>query len=254
MNDQMHDERGSRPPKGRSPSYPGVTLASAIERARVLKERAGRHPVPMATITGFWGYKTPASGPASVTYSALKKFGLLEDEGSGNDRVGRLTDLAWDIVMNPNPLPSIQKAALRPPIHREMWDQYGNDLPPEDALRFELVGKRGFTESGFVEFLREYRATIAYAKLTSTDSVEEEDSFAQEDEDEQQNGYQPPPKHRSDPGVPGVLTIPVPVIGGSAITIAGAFPITEAAWSQFLAVLAAMKPGLVADSKSEDAS
>ena len=42
------------------------------------------------------------------------------------------------------------------------------------------------------------------------------------------------------------LTIPVPVIGGSPVTVVGEFPITEAAWSQFMAVLAAMKPGLVA--------
>jgi hypothetical protein len=42
-----------------------------------------------------------------------------------------------------------------------------------------------------------------------------------------------------------VLTIPVPIVGGKSVTIEGEFPISEAAWSQFLAVLNAMKPGLV---------
>ena len=46
-----------------------------------------------------------------------------------------------------------------------------------------------------------------------------------------------------------VLTIPVPIIGGSPVMVEGEFPISEAAWSQFIAVLEAMKPGLV---KPED--
>ena len=51
------------------------------------------------------------------------------------------------------------------------------------------------------------------------------------------------------------LTIPVPVIGGAPVPIEGEFPISEAAWSQFMAVLNAMKPGLVSqpvDDEDED--
>jgi hypothetical protein len=36
------------------------------------------------------------------------------------------------------------------------------------------------------------------------------------------------------------------------IIVEGEFPITERDWDQFLAVLTAMKPGLVADSPEED--
>ena len=46
-------------------------------------------------------------------------------------------------------------------------------------------------------------------------------------------------------------TIPVPIIGGKPVMIEGEFPISEAAWAQFLAVLAAMKPGLVRDPEPE---
>jgi hypothetical protein len=49
----------------------------------------------------------------------------------------------------------------------------------------------------------------------------------------------------------GVLTIPVPVVGGNPITVEGEFPVSEAAWEQFMAVLAAMKPGLVAHEPQE---
>jgi hypothetical protein len=44
---------------------------------------------------------------------------------------------------------------------------------------------------------------------------------------------------------PGVLTYAVPVAAGTDVTIEGNFPLSEAEWTQFLAVLAAMKPGLV---------
>ena len=48
-----------------------------------------------------------------------------------------------------------------------------------------------------------------------------------------------------------VLTIPVPIIGGKPVTVEGEFPISEAAWTQFMAVLNAMKPGLVRDSEPD---
>jgi transposase-like protein len=48
------------------------------------------------------------------------------------------------------------------------------------------------------------------------------------------------------------LSIPVPIIGGEAVIVEGQFPITEAAWAQFMAVLNAMKPGLVQQPATDD--
>ena len=42
------------------------------------------------------------------------------------------------------------------------------------------------------------------------------------------------------------------IIGGSPVTVEGVFPITPAAWDQFIAVLNAMKPGLVASADDAD--
>ena len=42
------------------------------------------------------------------------------------------------------------------------------------------------------------------------------------------------------------LRIPIPLVGGSEVVyIEGQFPLTEQAWTQFMAMVAAMKPGLV---------
>lgn len=156
-----------RPAKGRSPSYPGIPLEVAIARARTIYDKEGRHPAPMGAITGHWGYKSPTTGPASVTYAALIKFGLLTAEGTGVDRLGRLSQLAMDILVKPNPSDEIREAALHPPIHAEMWSEYGPDLPSDENLRYRLVAQRGFTENGCQDFIRQYRDTVTFAKLAS---------------------------------------------------------------------------------------
>ena len=251
----MTDQPKTTVPKGRSPGYPGVTLETAIERVKKLYEVGRGHWLPLSEITKAWGYASPTTGPASVTYAALKKFGLLDEQGSGKDRKAKLSALALEIVMNPDPRAFIKQAALKPQAHRDLWEAHGPNLPPDTALRYELVMQRRFTEGGADDFIRKYRRTIAFAQLDDSDTVAGSESDKLED-----NGADPPPENGIDEGngdhkpklqrkaEPGVLSIPVPVIGGEPILIEGKFPVSEAAWSQFLAVLQAMKPGLVAES------
>jgi hypothetical protein len=251
---EQQRESVARASKGRSPSYPGIPLKVAVRRAKALYEAAHRQPRRIGDVTSLWGYKSPTSGPASVTYAALRKFGLLQDEGTGPDRMAKLTDLAAEIILESEPLPAIQMAALQPPIHRELWETYGVDLPPDDLLWWELVDQRGFTPSGFAEFIRQYRATMNYARLFGPGRLGSDDEpvngatedagwSGQTDKASETHG----PRRRAGMREGGVLTIRVPVIGGSTIIVEGSFPVTEAAWNQFLAVLAAMKPGLVAE-------
>src|SRR5690348_16423785 len=133
---------------GRSPAYPAINLETAIRRARELYEKERQHPTSVETIVRHWGYKS-LNGPASQTLAALKKFGLLTDEGRGTDRRGRLTHLAVDILANPNAAAranAIKQAALLPAIHRELWDKYQNNPPSDANLRWDLLRQRGFTE------------------------------------------------------------------------------------------------------------
>jgi len=250
----VHADEPRRKTRGRSPSYPGIALDVAIERAATVYKREGRNAAPMSAITANWGYKSPDSGPASVTYAALKKFGLLEEEGSGSARMGKLTRLALDILMHPEPQQQIREAALRPPIHQELWAEYGPDLPSDATLRHRLVAMRGFTERGFEEFIDEYRRTIAFAGLDEDESSgrsmssvaghgtdhQVTEQFAQQEIRAEPSTRSPLP-HASD----RVLRIPIPLIGGSPVIVEGEFPISESAWVQLLAVLNAMKPGLV---------
>lgn len=247
-------ETGDRVPKGRSPSYPGIALSTAIQRAQILYEHAQQHPMPLAAITGRWGYKAPTTGPASVTYAALKKYGLLEDEGSGAERMGRLTDLAVEILHpNPNQQDAIRRAALMPPIHREWWEKYGSNMPPDDSLRWEYVVKGPFTENGFKDFLRVFRDTIAFARLDATDSDDRSESggdepaegaAGEEFDDLSDDSRLGSERWQGRTVDRAVMSYPIPVAAGVNVVIQGRFPLTEMEWAQFLTVLNAMKPAL----------
>jgi hypothetical protein len=58
----------------------------AIRLARELYERERQHPTPVEKIVQYWGYKG-MTGPAGLSLAALKKFGLMTDEGKGAERV-----------------------------------------------------------------------------------------------------------------------------------------------------------------------
>lgn len=171
----------SKPKRGRSPNYPGVALGEAIERARSLYRAETRNTAPVDAILGHWGY-SPKSGPGWSVLAALKKFGLLVDEGSGQSRKARLTDDALAIILDEREDSTdrqaiIQRAALLPVLHATLRKEFPDSLPSDASLRFKLLREHGFTQSGATEFIEEFKSTLAYAGLLNDGklSTEEED-------------------------------------------------------------------------------
>jgi hypothetical protein len=121
--------------------------------------------------------------------------GFGADEGKGVGRRASLTDLAVDILENPDPRTrdeALRWAALSPSIHRELWEKYGNAPPSDVNLKWMLTRERGFTETGAAEFIRVYKDTVAYAQLDSTVAVLPQ-SAVQEDRDDD-DGDDPGPE------------------------------------------------------------
>ena len=85
--------------KERSPNYPGINLEAALEKARILREREGKHYAPIETVLKHWGY-VPKSSGGLVALSALKKFGLIDDQGKGEKRQVKLSDLELKILLD----------------------------------------------------------------------------------------------------------------------------------------------------------
>ncbi|MBI5576385.1 MAG: hypothetical protein HY896_08475 [Deltaproteobacteria bacterium] len=151
----------------RSPGYPGIGLKDAIERARTLYFKEGKHAAPVQAVLSHWGYASK-SGTGFLALAALKKFNLIEDEGAGAGRKVKLTNLAIKIIHNPNEIErtqATQEAALAPAIHSELWEKYGGKLPSEESIKYHLKFERQFSEIGADEFYREFIDTISYARL-----------------------------------------------------------------------------------------
>src|SRR5438105_1253530 len=75
----------------RSPDYPALDLATALERAVVLYDKHGMHWGAMALVFKHWGY-SKGSSSGLLDAAALMKYGLLEDKGAGGNREFKLTD------------------------------------------------------------------------------------------------------------------------------------------------------------------
>jgi hypothetical protein len=252
----ISDHRRHRP---RSPSYPSIPLDVAISRARVLYEHEGRHAAPIAQIAQHWGYSPKSSGGTS-TIAALKKFGLLVDEGNAARRHAELTPLALTILIDErNRDQAIRDAALMPPIHRELWQKYGPLLPSDGTIRSYLLLERDFTENGVKEFIPVFRRTVDFAQLGMGD-----DGTSSDLDGEQEETDQAAPDQRDLTGIPVLAhlsahhatsptrTIQLPLSPGKWVAVQGDFPLSQAEWRQMLAVLGAMQPALTVEPRSAD--
>jgi hypothetical protein len=234
--------------KGRSPSYPGISLDAAIEKAQVVYQQQNKHFGPVAAINAAWGY-APKSGPGTVALAALKKFDLLEDEGVAAQRKARLTELARLILLKPageERQQAIREAALRPPIHAELWEKYGGNLPADDNLRYELVGERGFTESGATEFLAEFRRTIEFAQLDNSVTVTSmgrsatlQPAAAKWTAQSLSTGAGPP-------------ALQIPLARGGVVTLSASRLVTDAEWAKVEGFVTGSKDAFVEDAHGDN--
>ncbi|PHN17985.1 hypothetical protein [Pseudomonas sp. ICMP 460] len=161
----------------RSPSYPGITLETALARAKTFYRAENKHEAVVATTVGHWNYGPKSSG-GLVTISALKAYGLMDDKGAGPDRKVRLSALGLSIVqddrmVSPERDEAIKRAALSPPILRDLWDRYGLDLPSTDTVAHYLRVEKAFIPSAALDLIKIYNAAVSFSKLDSRSSSSE---------------------------------------------------------------------------------
>ncbi|HYN10766.1 MAG TPA: hypothetical protein VES67_25510 [Vicinamibacterales bacterium] len=251
--------------KGRSPAYPGIDLKRALELATVVYKADRQHSTAPEAVAQHWKLK-PLSSAFLTNISAVKKFGLLDAAPQRGPHSGqvKVSDLARDIIVDEREdsmerETAIKRAAMKPEIHASLWKKYDGQLPSDSNLKFYLVRDLKFTEVGAADFISQFRRTIAFAGLGSSDvlSASEDDKLAP-DEGTQANrmtelvdrleGFPPRPAQTR----PGQMReVPIPIQGTAWPALKAAFPMTEEAWTQMLTVLTAMKPGLVEPKKDE---
>ncbi len=245
-----------RAKRGRSPAYPGIPLEDALSKAEIIRKLEGRNEANVNTTLAHWGYK-PKSGQGLVTLSALIKFGLMTDSGSGENRKARLTDLAVKILLDNRPdsaerIALIKEAALAPSIHKELWDKYQGSLPSDLNLCYYLRSEKGFQDNAADELVKEFRKTLDYAKIGESANISLEGKELPKPEDEiikstatleplqvQQKGEGQ--KQNPSLGSQTVKQMPIPLTNAPWGVLQIPFPMTQENWEELEDFLKLMK-------------
>jgi len=226
----MAEEKGGKTARVRSPAYPAFHLEAAIGYAEAIYDKERRHSAPVAVAARHCGTELTSSVGLRLI-SGLKQFGLVVEEGRGEDRQIRLSDRALDILLaespdSPNRMEAVRQAALHPKIHKDLWQHYAGNLPSDESMRAYLIRKLEFNDKKVGRFIKEFRATLAFAELTQSDIVDKEEDNGAEEQDDTQISVTP------EAGSPKALAgknilqppaespyISFPLSGGNAIEI-----------------------------------
>ena len=145
----------------RSPSYPAFDLGEAIQKAEAVYRQEKRTATTPEVIASHLGY-SQATGPGGRAVSALRQYGLLE-ENAGRYRI---SDLGYTLVHFGHDSDewklAMMDACQRPTLFKELLEKYGEDLPSDATLRNELLG-RGFNPSAVSDVITIFRNTMSLA-------------------------------------------------------------------------------------------
>ncbi len=156
---------------GRSVSYPFISLEEAVGRARVLWENEGKNFAYVSAAVSHWGYAPKSSG-GRQTVAALKAFGLVEDQGESEGRQIRLTERALDILLEPDQskkMQALRAAAISPKVYGELLNKWvASELPSDPTISAFLLREKDFNRNAVADFIKDFRANIAYSGLADS--------------------------------------------------------------------------------------
>jgi hypothetical protein len=159
VNDRLFSQKENHMPKGRSPNYPSLPLADAIEKVRLIYSGIHTHAAPKDVIAESLGYTSLSGRPLSYI-GTLRRYDLLKTAGSGNLQV---TDNAIAILELPPGSPERKKAmsdaAFSPSLFTELRAEFPDKLPNDSTLRHYLV-KKGFMSKAADEIIHVVRANL----------------------------------------------------------------------------------------------
>lgn len=162
-------------PKQRSPNFPVLSLKKAVEFTGQLYDEYKKHGARVNLAHKLWGY-TEHGSAASRCVAAVKAFGLIEVLGSGKAKKVNVSDYGERVCGGaPDHKEILKKLALLPSIHLRLWEYYNGNIPTDELLKDYLLWehKPPFNKLSVSRFISEFRETIIFAKLGSSDIIGE---------------------------------------------------------------------------------
>lgn len=199
--------------KARSREYPAISLKKAIDLARRIyeKDRFTVAPAESAARTmGFAGL----NGGSRPTLSALKKYGLLDYQGSGDKLSVSLSAEAKRFFLGTEPDEQrevVVAAISRPTIYQEIFSEWPDwALPSNETLGKKLELQYGLQHKAIPSFISDLHEGIEYVKSLGGGPVTGNPEFRGSDP-ESGTSDDPEPNVGLDPKPgPGLMKIPMP--------------------------------------------
>lgn len=159
----------------KSRDYPAISLKKAVEFARRIYEKDRWAEAPALSTVKHMGY-AGLNGGSRPALSALRKYGLVEYLGSGDNLRVKLTDLAKRIFV---PLNDTEKAGAvwealnSPQVHGDLLTAFPAwELPSDDTLAARLEREFRMQHAAVRPFIADLRESLEYAKQFGHPNVE----------------------------------------------------------------------------------
>ncbi|MEA1943248.1 MAG: hypothetical protein U9P68_13465 [Pseudomonadota bacterium] len=163
----------------RSPNFPALTLEEAMKVAGELYSKVRKVTLDREAAAKELGY-SGLTGRSLKVLGALNQYGLIDNVAKGKCHVTDLAETALHGFPEEEKAGAIRRAARAPALFRAIYDEYGEGIQSEHAIR-SLLLKRGFTDKGVESALQNFLATQRFAALNgASESYDSSESSAPE--------------------------------------------------------------------------
>jgi len=181
----------------RSPNFPVISLEEAIINTEKLYKADGRAGSLRETVYKHLGYKGE-HGASRTVFSALKKFGLIREEGN-QIYLTKDSEIIFMASETEKKKSAIKRCALKPEIYRKIFEEYSESgLPSDSTLKDRLIFDFEFNEKSVDGFIINFKKTLEYAEIIPGSSLESDN----EDGNESQGSFD---ENVLDPAIPAKI-------------------------------------------------
>jgi len=152
--------------KKKSPRYPSISLKEAIDKAQLLYESNHLHPVDNDTAAQSMNYSGANNGAALSAMAALRYFGLIERSGVGKLSVAKDVESYLYAPNSDHKHQYLTKWLKTPDVFANLIEKYGNHLPSDAAIRYELL-QLGFHPTSAINCIQSFRDSLEFANHAS---------------------------------------------------------------------------------------
>ena len=175
----------------RSPNFPYIGLAKALDRIQVLYGKVKHHEARVADIATDWKLSATSSG-TDRNVAALEAFGLVETSGSGQNKKIKISATGMRILEDGRPGVKerlLAEAALRPRVIADYAQTWRGGRPDDTHSLSQLRFEGGFNDEGARLFLRVFDETIRFTQGFQSDKKDETEvpESREEGEEEPEN-------------------------------------------------------------------